>query len=258
MGATSKHALLDLLATAALAAVPELCAEPNTILTWEGLPAPDCCVQSIPEPGPVRMMFDAGWGSRYMGEGIDLWDSPLYYVTPRAFCGDFALSSWYGVATDNSKGELKFRLDYGKEFGKLTVGPWYEQSFVFPGNRGIPRPGLKLTWNFSKRLFAGTDFYWQHNDGIFRGYYAVFAGYRHSFGEDWEFEAMTRYGYNGGYVRAADRGSNAQDFNTRLRYHVSRHVSVEVFANYALALSSLRRAHLGDDFYYGASIRFEF
>lgn len=244
-----------LLYAALLPALPEALAAPNTILSALYHPT-----APLVAPGAdfVRCALEAGWGSKYMGEGVDLWDSPLYYANARLLLGDAMLSSWYGVATDNSKGELKFRFDYSHDFGRLNVAPWYEQSFVFPGNRGIPRPGLKLTWNFTENFYAGSDCYWQHNEGVFRGYYAAFAGYLQPIGEHWEYELTTRYGYNGGYVRSAARGSNAQDFNNRIRWRAAKGVVVEIFANYSLALSSLRHARLGDDFYYGIALRYEF
>ncbi len=247
--------LLFLAAATAISAVPYASADPSTILS--SLYRPTAPVVP-PGTDPVRFTFESGWGSKYMGEGVDLWESPLYYANPRLLLGDAALSSWYGTATDKNKGELKFRFDYSRNFGRLNVAPWYEQSFVFPGNRGIPRPGLKMTWNLTSRFYAGSDCYWQQNDGVFRGYYAAFAGYLQPLGERWEYEGTTRYGYNGGYVRAAPRGSNAQDFNNRIRWHATDCLTVEVFANFSLALSSLRRSKLGDDFYYGIAVRLEF
>ncbi len=142
---------------------------------------------------------------------------------------------WYGVSTDHrNHAELKYRLDYVRELGNWTVMPWYEHSFVFPGDKGIPRPGLKTTYHFPDRWFGGADLYWQYNNHTFRGYYAVFAGMHEEIADCVRVDAVVRYGYNGGYVGpVVHHGSNALDYNLSVTFRATGRLTVELFTNYS-------------------------
>lgn len=208
----------------------------------------------------VYFRFRTGWASKYECEGIDLWDGSLCLFVPEIQYQEWVGKVWYGFSTENrNHAELKYRLDYVKELGNWTLMPWYEHSFVFPGDKGIPRPGVKVTYHYSPRLFGGADLYWQYNNHTFRGYYAVFAGIHEELSDCVRLDAVVRYGYNGGYVGpAVHHGSNAMDYNLSLNFRISECLSVELFTNYSQALTVLRQKRLGDDFYYGINLKYTF
>lgn len=111
------------------------------------------CPHPLSLAGPtddrVYLRFQTGWASKYECEGLDLWDGSLCMFVPEIQYKEWVGKIWYGVSTDHrNHAELKYRLDYIKELGNWTVMPWYEHSFVFPGDKGIPRPGLKTTYHF--------------------------------------------------------------------------------------------------------------
>ena len=137
--------------------------------------------------------------------------------------------------------------------------PWYEHSFVFPGDKGIPRPGLKTTYHFSDRWFGGADLYWQYNNHTFRGYYAVFVGMHEEIADCVRVDAVVRYGYNGGYVGpVVHHGSNALDYNLSVTFRATGRLTVELFTNYSQALTVVKQKGLGDDFYYGVNLKYTF
>lgn len=209
----------------------------------------------------IKLGMDTVWATRYVGEGVDLWeDSGIIGATLRATYKDFSVKTWYGVSDNGSNfGELKFRAQYIKELEKWTIMPWFEQSFVFPGNNGIPRPGIKTTYHLNETYFVGTDLYWQHNNNVFRGYYSTFFGGQVLLTKDLMFNTTIRYGYNGGYVGpTVAHGSNAIDYFTTLAYKVNDSFSFDIFVNYAQALTSLKQADKGNLFYYGFNLHFEF
>lgn len=213
-----------------------------------------------PDDDGVYLRFQSGWASKYECEGIDLWDGSLCMFIPEIQYKEWVGKIWYGVSTDHrNHAELKYRLDYVKELGNWTIMPWYEHSFVFPGNKGIPRPGLKTTYHFSDRWFAGTDLYWQYNNHTFRGYYAAFAGIHEEIGHCVRVDATVRYGYNGGYVGpVVHHGSNALDYNLSFTFRVTCRLTVELFTNFSQALTVVRQRDLGDDFYYGINLKYTF
>ena len=217
----------------------------------------------MPDAKEDKVLYgvDSVWANRYVGEGVDLWDgSGILGATARATYKEFTAKTWYGVSDDGSNhGELKFRAEYIKELENWTLMPWFEQSFVFPGNKGIPRPGFKATYHLNETYFAGTDFYWQHNNSVFRGYYSAFFGGQVNITDDLAFNATLRYGYNGGYVGpAVAHGSNALDYFTTLSYKINNSFSIDIFANYAQALTTLKHANKGDLFYYGINLHYDF
>ena len=217
---------------------------------------------SLAEPAEDRvyLRFQTGWASKYECEGLDLWDGSLCAFVPEIQYREWVGKIWYGVSTDHQNhAELKYRLDYVKELGNWTVMPWYEHSFVFPGDKGIPRPGLKTTYRFSDRWFAGTDLYWQYNNHTFRGYYAAFAGLHEEIADCVRVDATIRYGYNGGYVGpVVHHGSNALDYNLRFTFRATSRLTVELFTNFSQALTVLSRKGLGNDFYYGINLKYTF
>ena len=189
---------------------------------------------SLAEPAEDRvyLRFQTGWASKYECEGLDLWDGSLCAFVPEIQYREWVGKIWYGVSTDHQNhAELKYRLDYVKELGNWTVMPWYEHSFVFPGDKGIPRPGLKTTYRFSDRWFAGTDLYWQYNNHTFRGYYAAFAGLHEEIADCVRVDATIRYGYNGGYVGpVVHHGSNALDYNLSFTFRATSRLTVELLS----------------------------
>lgn len=209
----------------------------------------------------LTLGMDTVWANRYVGEGVDLWeDSGIMGTTLRANYKDITLKTWYGTSDNGSNfGELKFRGEYIKELENWTIMPWFEQSFVFPGNKGIPRPGIKTTYHLNETYFVGTDLYWQHNNSVFRGYYSTFFGGQVLLAKDLMFNATIRYGYNGGYVGpAVAHGSNAIEYFNTLAYKFNDTFSIDIFANYAQALTTLKHADKGDLFYYGFNLHFDF
>ena len=213
------------------------------------------CPHPLSLAGPaderVYLRFQAGWASKYECEGLDLWDGSLCMFVPEIQYKEWVGKIWYGVSTDHrNHAELKYRLDYVRELGNWTVMPWYEHSFVFPGDKGIPRPGLKTTYHFSDRWFGGADLYWQYNNHTFRGYYAVFAGMHEEIADCVRVDAVVRYGYNGGYVGpVVHHGSNALDYNLSVTFRATGRLTVELFTNYSQALTVVKQKGLGDDFY---------
>ena len=222
------------------------------------------CPHPLSLAGPtddrVYLRFQTGWASKYECEGLDLWDGSLCMFVPEIQYKEWVGKIWYGVSTDHrNHAELKYRLDYIKELGNWTVMPWYEHSFVFPGDKGIPRPGLKTTYHFSDRWFGGTDLYWQYNNHTFRGYYAVFAGMHEEIADCVRVDAVVRYGYNGGYVGpVVHHGSNALDYNLSVTFRATGRLTVELFTNYSQALTVVKQKGLGDDFYYGVNLKYTF
>ena len=213
------------------------------------------------EPDSVDFGLDSVWANKYVGEGIDLWNgSGIVGATARATYQGFTAKTWYGVSDNGSNyGELKFRGEYIKELEDWTIMPWFEQSFVFPGNKGIPRPGIKLTYHLNETYFTGTDFYWQHNNSVFRGYYSVFFGGQVQITDNIRFNSTIRYGYNGGYVGPGiGHGSNAIDYFNTLAYKFNDHFNMDIFANYAQALTTLRNAGKSGIFYYGINFHYDF
>ena len=222
------------------------------------------CPHPLSLAGPaderVYLRFQAGWASKYECEGLDLWDGSLCMFIPEIQYKEWVGKIWYGVSTDHrNHAELKYRLDYVRELGNWTVMPWYEHSFVFPGDKGIPRPGLKTTYHFSDHWFGGADLYWQYNNHTFRGYYAVFAGMHEEIADCVRVDAVVRYGYNGGYVGpVVHHGSNALDYNLSVTFRATGRLTVELFTNYSQALTVVKQKGLGDDFYYGINLKYTF
>lgn len=209
----------------------------------------------------VDFGLDSVWANKYVGEGIDLWNgSGIVGATARATYQGFTAQTWYGVSDNGSNhGELKFRAAHVTELEKWTIMPWFEQSFVFPGNKGIPRPGIKVTYHLNETYFTGVDFYWQHNNGVFRGYYSTFFGGQVQITDKVRFNSTVRYGYNGGYVGPGiGHGSNALDYFNTLAYKFNDHFNMDVFVNYAQALTTLRQADKNGIFYYGINFHYDF
>lgn len=213
-----------------------------------------------PEDERVHLRAHSGWASKYECEGLDLWDGGVCFFSPEVQYKEWVGKVWYGISSDHQNhAELKYRLDYVKELGNWTVMPWYEHSFVFPGDKGIPRPGIKTTYHFSDRWFAGTDLYWQYNNNTFRGYYAAFAGLHEDIGYRLMLDAKVRYGYNGGYVGpVVHHGSNALDYCLSVSFRATCRLTVELFTNFSQALTVVRQKNLGDDFYYGVNLKYTF
>lgn len=212
-----------------------------------------------------------GWYSKYVCEGIDCWDAGYGLVTLGASYQDrWFFKFWYGVADGHDAagdrcGETKLRVDYKLALGALDVIPWFEQSFIHQDDdHGIPRPGLKTAYHFNEVFSAGTDFYWQDNDGAtgdrgkFRGYYGVYAAAHYDVDERLSLDASVRYGYNGGYVQRAPRGSNALDYTLGASYALTDWCAVDATVAYSQALTALRHEDLGDEFYAGVSLRFSY
>lgn len=222
------------------------------------------CPHPLSLAGPaderVYLRFQAGWASKYECEGLDLWDGSLCMFIPEIQYKEWVGKIWYGVSTEHrNHAELKYRLDYVRELGNWTAHAWYEHSFVFPGDKGIPRPGLKTTYHFSDRWFGGADLYWQYNNHTFRGYYAVFAGMHEEIADCVRVDAVVRYGYNGGYVGpVVHHGSNALDYNLSVTFRATGRLTVELFTNYSQALTVVKQKGLGDDFYYGVNLKYTF
>lgn len=220
----------------------------------------DCLFINRPfQPEDITFDFRTGWGSKYECEGINAWETGYSFYMAQAHYNSLSFATWYGVADSANHGEFKLRLDYKRDIGSLTINPWYEHSFVAPGDYGVPRPGIELTWHFNETLFAGTNFYWQYNrdNNKFRGFYAVFVGGHYELTKRLFLDTTIRYGYNGGYVAAVNHhGSNNMDFNSTFTWTFTDRISLDIFANYALALTTVRQSRLGNDFYYGASLRF--
>lgn len=212
-----------------------------------------------------------GWYSKYVCEGIDCWDAGYGLVTLGASYQDrWFFKFWYGVADGHNDagdrcGETKLRVDYKLALGALDVIPWFEQSFIHQDNdHGIPRPGLKTVYHITDIFSAGTDFYWQDNDGAtgdrgkFRGYYGVYVAAHYDVDERLSLDANIRYGYNGGYVQSAAHGSNALDYTLCASYALTDWCAVDATVAYSQALTELRHEDLGDEFYAGVSLRFSY
>jgi hypothetical protein len=209
----------------------------------------------------LEFCTQAGWASKYECEGIDLWDGGVYSFYAALSRDNLVGTVWYGISSDHRNiAELKYRLDYLWKCGDVYVMPWYEQSFVFPGDHGIPRPGLKLRYQPGDSPWAvGTDTYWQYNNSTFRGYYAVFASWQKTWTPRVTTETLIRYGYNGGYVGpSAPHGSNALDYCLSVSVQLSEQIRMNLFTNFSQALTTLRQRDLGNDFYYGVSLNFSF
>ena len=218
-----------------------------------------CPFTRICTPDRLDYTVETVWGSKYEGEGLNLWGSSYTAISIAAECNDLIFKTWYGVADSANHGELKYRLEYKREIGRLTIMPWYEHSFVFPGDRGIPRPGIKMAWHFNKTFFAGPDVYWQEVNGRMLGYYAAFAGAQFKPASSLLLDTTLRYGYNGGYVGGTiPRGSNALDYYITLTWKYDERIELDLHASYSQALTTLRSQHRGNDFYYGARIRINF
>ncbi len=213
----------------------------------------------------------AGWYSRYVCEGVDLWGTGYGFVTLGANYDDrWFFRFWYGATEKHAPdgehyGETKLRVDYRLGLGSLEIIPWFEQSFVRQENdRGIPRPGIKTVLHLTDILSAGTDFYWQDNDGAtgergkFRGYYAVYLSAAYDLSEVLSVNASVRYGYNGGYVQRAAHGSNALDYTLAASYAVSDWWNIDALIAYSQGLTVLRSEDLGDELYGGVSVRFTY
>ena len=213
----------------------------------------------------------AGWYSRYVCEGIDLWGTGYGLVTLGASYDDrWFFGFWYGTTdkkapTGERYGETKLRIDYKFSLGALEIIPWFEQSFVHQANdHGIPRPGIKTVFRLTDILSTGTDFYWQDNDGAtgergkFRGYYAVYLAADYELNENLSVRASVRYGYNGGYVQRADHGSNALDYTLAASYAISDWWNIDALVTYSQGLTVLRHEDLGDELYGGVSVRFTY
>lgn len=213
----------------------------------------------------------AGWYSRYVCEGVDLWGTGYGVVTLGAnYDNRWFLGFWYGKTEKNAPngrnyGETKLRLDYKISLGSLEIIPWFEQSFVHQANNhGIPRPGVKTVFHLTDIFSAGTDFYWQDSDeitgerGKFLGYYAVYVAANYAPTEDLSFNAVIRYGYNGGYVHHVPHGSNAIDYTLSASYAISDWWNIDALIAYSQALTVLRHEDLGDELYGGISLRFTY
>lgn len=211
-----------------------------------------------------------GWYSRYVCEGIDCWDTGYSLLTLGASYQDrWFFKFWYGVADGHKDGErcgeTKLRVDYKLSLGTLDLIPWFEQSFIHQDdNHGIPRPGLKTAYHITDVFSAGTDFYWQDNDGAtgdrgkFRGYYGIYVAAHYAVDERLSLDANIRYGYNGGYVQSAAHGSNALDYTLGASYALTDWCAVDATVAYSQALTALRHEDLGDEFYAGVSLRFTY
>lgn len=216
----------------------------------------------------MKYSASLGWYSRYVCEGVDCWDTGYFAASLEADYRDrWFFRFWYGLADGHNNdgercGETKLRIAYKCSLGAMDIIPWFEQSFIRQDNdRGIPRPGIKTVYHINEIFSAGTDFYWQdydlatENRGKFRGYYAAYIAAHYAMNEQLSFDASLRYGYNGGYVQLAPHGSNALDYMLGASYALSKHCAIEAMLAYSQALTSLRHADLGDEFYGGIGLR---
>jgi len=200
----------------------------------------------------VQSNVEVGWRSRYVTQGVDnMRHGGIYTVNPSLDYKNFNFAVWYAYADRENFRELDLVLSYPFKFDKLTITPIYQHFFFYPDDSDSAVPALVLEYQATDWLVLGADANVRISDGRGNGYYTGFARATWQLCEKVSLVSSAVYGINGGYVGGVDEGSNTMDFRMALVYQPCEKWRCLVSANYNHALSSLRDANLGGQFWYG-------
>ena len=89
-------------------------------------------------------------------------------------------------------------------------------------------------------------------------YYSAFVQATWSPFETVSVSSLVRYGYNGGYNTGVADGSNCIDYSLTVSLEFVKHCTLTGSVNYSQALTVLRRSDLGDAFWVGIHVGYQF
>ncbi len=218
----------------------------------------------IPSPAKTSPSLNgtlsAGWASRYISEGMDcLPGQGIYIVNPTVSISNFTLNAWYAAGDTNKYNELDLVLSYTWQVTeKLTLTPWYEQQLYLDTNDSISNPALTATYALTDWLNIGGDMQWKAEHNRMNGYYDLFLSATWNPMEQLTITPKVLVGWNSGYLYDVGEGMNTIDWSLSAAWQFHENLALTASVNYSQALSVLRRADLGDDFWVGAGITFSF
>lgn len=207
-----------------------------------------------------ELCLKSGWASKYVSEGVDNWDGDgLWIINPELSWQGFTFSPWYGVSDSHNVKELQLVLSYDWTLWEhLTVSPFYEHDFVYPGGEDAANPGITLSWHFDDHYCAGVNAQWLAAHGDARGYYEGWVEAHYSLYENVELTCTVVCGFNEGYLCDTAYGANTMDYSVELGWQALESVYLGGSVNYSQALASLRQAGLGDEFWYSFNVHYSF
>lgn len=207
----------------------------------------------------VQLNLSAGWSSKYVTEGIDcLPGSGIWEVAPSINYGNFTLSAWYAGGVSETYDELDLVFGYAWQVGEWTINPWYEHQFYFEQDYNVNNPALTVSRAINGWLKAGAETQVKIEHKVGEAYYSVFLQATWEPVQNVTISPLVRYGYNGGYNTAVADGSNSIDYSLNIDWKYAKDCTLGGSVNYSQAVSSLRRAGLGDVFWFGIRAGFQF
>ncbi len=206
-----------------------------------------------------QLNLSTGWSSRYVTEGIDcLPGSSIWEVAPSIKYGGMTLSAWYAHGMSESYEELDLVLGYAWQMGDWTINPWYEHQFYMDQDYNVNNPALTISRTIDGWLEAGAEIQVKVEHKVGEAYYSAFCQTTWEPVEHVTVSPMIRYGYNGGYNTGVNDGSNCIDYSVGINWQYAEACSLKGSLNYSQAVSSLRRADLGDVFWISLQCVFNF
>lgn len=203
----------------------------------------------------VTANVEVGWRSRYVTQGVDnLRHGGIFTVAPSIEYNNFNFAVWYAYADRENFRELDLVLSYPFKFDKLTITPMYQHFFFYPDDSNSAVPALVFEYQALDWLVVGADANVRISDGRGNGYYTGFVRATWQLCDKVSLVSSAVYGFNGGYVTGVDEGSETLDYRVALVYHPAEKWRCLISANYNQALSSLRHADLGGQFWYGVRV----
>lgn len=221
-----------------------------------------------PETRPISATLEAGWYSRYVSEGIDVWPgSGMYVLGAEINYRGMIASLWQGVSDHNSADrEFKFLLGYELRLAEAwTLTPSWEHSMTFPHHGNTP--AIELDWKFAPGWEASAVAQWFCLAGRFQGYYTAGIQYSRNLAQTLEASLGCSYSFNEGFLCADDLGVDPGgdiygncniDYAFTLNWKFARHTALHASINYSQALRVLERAGLGNCFWFHAGLTFQF
>lgn len=211
------------------------------------------------ESSPWAGCLQGGWASKYVSEGIDNWEKGgLWMVNPELRYENFTFSPWYGVSDSYNAKELQLVASYDFIIDALTISPFYEHDFVYPEDENASNPGISASYQWNDRYCSGVNAQWLAAHGKAKGYYELWTEAHFELHEDWELTLTVLYGFNEGYVEDVNYGSNTMDYAAELIWQCSDKISFSGSVHYSQALTVLKAADLGNEFWFGLNVHYFF
>lgn len=238
------------------------------LVPTEGLHA----VSENEDASAFEMALDAGWSSKHMSEGVDVFgEGGIWVLCPRMTYKDFSFYIWHGGSDSINASETDFVLSYAWNIGdRFTVTPAFEWARYSPGSVWAYTPAVTLNYQVNDWLDVGAYVESDAGDNRWRSYYDVYVQGSWELSKRITLNASILYGFNDGYLGSSvAHGSNTIDYSLSVNFQCTERISYVLSVNYSQALTVLRQAtryeqsigsskKWGDEFWVGTYLTYEF